>query len=338
MQTVIKRAFWLALMLTCSAPAYGLPREAVEQVKRVTALVEVHIGKDRGFGTAFCIDAKGVFVTNAHVVGKLHKMTVILCPGEADQRIVDAKVLKVNVEMDLALIQIDDPGTLKALELGDAGTLFDTMDLTAFGYPFGNALASSEKEYPSISVSTGHITSLRKKAGELELIQLDAVLNPGNSGGPVLDGNGRVVGIVQAGLPGAGINFAIPVSRLQKFLKLPMETIPEDPISSEPPTTGTPSHRNTPDPDADPFHGKQWELTSYLKGTAPQIREKLNGEVERLIIKIRQTEAEIKKFTHAAIVDEQDAIEKVRQSAAYKQILAEKNKAEQDLEAARKAG
>ena len=210
------------------------------------------------------------------MVEEASKFTVILSPGEPDQRIVNAKELKVDAEMDLALLQIQNPGTLKALQLGDASTLYDTMDLTAFGYPFGMALATTEKDYPSISVSTGHLTSLRKKAGELEVIQLDAVLNPGNSGGPVLDANGRVVGVVQAGLPGAGINFAIPVSRLQKFLKDPAshhrsggaKPAPE-PSAPEPPAPSAsapepPTPEPTRDPVGDPFNGKRnRELTSY---------------------------------------------------------------------------
>lgn len=332
MRTVTQRALFIALMLGCSAPAFALPREIVEQVKKVTALVEVRVGKERAFGTAFCIDARGLFITNAHVVEDGHRFNLILCPGESDERKTTAKVLKVNAGMDLALLQIERPGTLKALELGDVSTLFDTMDLTAFGYPFGQALAMSDKDYPSISVSTGHLTSLRKKAGEIELIQLDAVLNPGNSGGPVLDSNGRVIGIVQSGMPGAGINFAIPVSRLQKFLK--------DPVDS----SARPDAPSVPDPgpavSAPPGDagGKEWELTSYLKGTAPQIRDKLNGEMERLIVKIRETRAIIKKYNDDSIADEKAAIEAVHKSDAYKQATDEKANAEQALDAARKGG
>jgi hypothetical protein len=95
------------------------------------------------------------------------------------------------------------------------------MELVAFGYPFGKALAKGE-DYPSISVNTGRITSLRMPGGKLTSIQLDVVLNPGNSGGPVLDKAGRVIGVVQGGVRGAGINFAIPVGRVSDMLASPV--------------------------------------------------------------------------------------------------------------------
>lgn len=75
-----------------------------------------------------------------------------------------------------------------------------------------------EGDFPSITVSTGHITALRKAGGKLATIQLDASLNPGNSGGPIIDAKGDVIGIVMEGIPGSGINVAIPVARLRTLL------------------------------------------------------------------------------------------------------------------------
>jgi hypothetical protein len=227
------RSYVLAILL-CPTALFALSPTIVNQAKNATALVEIPIdATQKVFGTAFCIDASGLFVTNAHVAdtAPAGKVTLIISPGETDQRVLTARVLKSEKELDLALLQAESPGTLATLELGQIATLFDTMDLTAFGYPFGGALALASKEYPAISVSTGHVTALRKKAGVLELIQLDAALNPGNSGGPVIDSAGHVVGIVQAGVPGAGVNFAIPVSRLQKMISKPVITVtPAKPI------------------------------------------------------------------------------------------------------------
>jgi hypothetical protein len=64
-------------------------------------------------------------------------------------------------------------------------------------------------------------SALRKKGGKLDVIQIDASVNPGNSGGPVIDQKGNVVGIIVAGILGTGVSFAIPVSHLQQFLTEP---------------------------------------------------------------------------------------------------------------------
>ena len=97
------------------------------------------------------------------------------------------------------------------------------MEVIAFGYPFGKSRTIAKGEpSPSVSVNTGKITSLRMPSGKLTSIQLDVVLNPGNSGGPVVDKEGRVIGIVQGGVVGAQVNFAIPVGRLTELLQTPI--------------------------------------------------------------------------------------------------------------------
>jgi hypothetical protein len=96
------------------------------------------------------------------------------------------------------------------------------MEVAAFGYPFGKDLAVNKSQYPNITISLGHITSLRKDGGVLKKIQLDASLNPGNSGGPVIDARGQVIGIVVSGITGTGINFAIPVNALYALLDRPL--------------------------------------------------------------------------------------------------------------------
>ena len=174
-------------------------------------------------------------------------------------------------------------------------------------------------------------------SGEVNQPRTGQTMKPKALGGPVLDDKGNVVGVAQSIIVATGINFAIPVSRLQKFLKDPNS----HPRADTPPPAPEPSSSDSPRPSdlgADPFHGKEWELTSYLKGTAPQIRDKLNGEVERLVVGIKEAQDNIKKYDQACTADEKNAIEKVRASALYKSTAAEKARAEQDLEAARKSG
>jgi len=193
----------------------------VQKAKQATALVQVDDGDGGSEGSAFCIDATGLFITNAHVVEPLEvggKLTLILRSGEKDQKILAAHVVSLNNDADLAILQVDLPIKLTPLTLGVTDDLIETTPIVAFGYPFGSDLALKAGDYPSITVSTGHITALRKIKGDLHSIQIDASLNPGNSGGPILNDKGEVIAIVQEGIPGSGINSAIPIADLKTLL------------------------------------------------------------------------------------------------------------------------
>jgi DNA-binding beta-propeller fold protein YncE len=197
------------------------PIESVLRAKQSTALVDVEERDGTAEGSAFCIDATGLFITNSHVVEDLKpggRLMLILHSGESDQVKMPANIVKQDKDKDLAVLQAAHPRNLTPLTLGNSGGLVETMSVVAFGYPFGKDLALKDGDFPSISVSTGHITALRKIDGDLASIQLDASLNEGNSGGPVIDSKGEVIAIVKEGIPGAGINMAIPVSYLRSFL------------------------------------------------------------------------------------------------------------------------
>jgi formylglycine-generating enzyme required for sulfatase activity len=196
-----------------------IAQETVQKGKRATVLVEVNNGKS--YGTAFCI-ANGFFVTNEHVVRDLsvgEHVTLILRPGEKEQQKVAARIARIAKESDLALLFVAALTDSPALPLGDDSMLTETQEVVAFGYPFGSDLALGQGEYPATTVSTGRISALRKTQGQLVAIQLEGALNPGNSGGPVLNNRGEVIGIVEAGIPGAGINVAIPVDILRSLLE-----------------------------------------------------------------------------------------------------------------------
>ena len=197
-------------------------RQDVQRGKAATAIVQLN---GRIFGTAFCIHPAGYFITNAHVIemnpfGDPQRSMVqfVLNAGEPTRREVFADLLRYNKDEDLALLIAHDNKPFVALELGDSTRLVETAPIMAFGFPFGDLVAEQPNHNPEVSVSTGHVTSLRKLKGVLQDIQVDAALNPGNSGGPVVDDKGRVIGIVEAGIPGAAINFLIPVSRMIAFL------------------------------------------------------------------------------------------------------------------------
>jgi WD40 repeat protein len=201
--------------------------DPVRRGKEATPLVIVSL-KDQpiAYGSAFCIDASGLYITNAHVVsaskslGGEIKIALLTRSGEKEQRSFSAEVLRSDPKLDLALLRVKTDIAMPALRLGSDETVTETLPLMIFGYPFGAQLSPSTYP-PSPSVNTAKVSALRTIDGRLDAIQLDGNLNPGNSGGPVLDPKGRVVGVVVAGVRGAGINLAIPVGRLKDFLDSP---------------------------------------------------------------------------------------------------------------------
>lgn len=206
--------------------------ETIKRGKSATAFVEIEANGTRGSASAFCIDASGIFVTSYHVLEKVPrpcKLNLVLRAGMTDQILLPATLIRSDKVADLALLKVDNAKELIPLEVGSADNLIETTPLVAFGYPFGRLLAGGKEEYPSITVSTGRITSLRRMGGALHRIQLDANLNPGNSGGPLLDEQGKVVGIVASGIVGTGVNFAVPSSCLTRLLQKPdiSMTIPD---------------------------------------------------------------------------------------------------------------
>ena len=206
--------------ICCAAAPHrdDIPRAVVESGKRATAFVETK----EATGSSFCIDSVGIFVTNKHVVGDNTTVTLVLNSGEKDQRTVKADVIEEGKDLDLVLLKTQGGGPYKKVMVAPSDDdLIETTSLVVFGFPFGKELTFEEGKFPNVTVSTGHVTALRKDQGVLASIQLDATVTPGSSGGAVLDSQGRVIGIIQAAIEGAPINFAIPVDHLQMLMLRP---------------------------------------------------------------------------------------------------------------------
>ena len=166
-----------------------------------------------GAGSGFLIDADGHILTNYHVVQGAQTIEVTL----GDQSRYKAKFIGADTRNDIALIQIDTRGhQLVPLPLGDSRNLLVGQRVLAIGNPFG---------FQS-TLTTGIVSSLGRTVQTSEntfideAIQTDAAINRGNSGGPLLDSQGRVIGINSAiyaptGTT-AGIGFAIPINTARR--------------------------------------------------------------------------------------------------------------------------
>jgi predicted Zn finger-like uncharacterized protein len=197
--------------------------EARDKVKRATVYVRVTLPDGRkASGTGFFGVASdtNLVVTNAHVVGMLapkarrpRSVEVFINSGQSNENRTTATVLGVDRGSDLALLRIEPvAGSPPPLGIKSANGLGETDEVTVAGFPFGENLGKE------ISISTSKVTSLRQKNGVLDRVQIDGSMNPGNSGGPVVDAAGDVVGVAVSGIPGRQINFAIPADRVGGML------------------------------------------------------------------------------------------------------------------------
>ncbi len=157
-----------------------------------------------GAGSGVIVAPDGFILTNNHVVEGAGELTVSLTEGNE----FPAAVVGTDPATDLAVIRVGAAG-IPAAELGNSDTLHAGQLVIAIGNPLGF----------QNTVSTGVISalgrSLRGQSGRLieNVIQTDVSLNPGNSGGPLVDSRGRVIGINTAMIPMAqGISFAVPVN------------------------------------------------------------------------------------------------------------------------------
>ena len=210
--------------------------------KRALDLDRVEIGT----GSGFVISQDGHVLTNDHVISnsqitiedglrkvaislKVSRIEVCVPPESSAARgggpaCVEATIAATSPDLDLAVLFV--AGTNQPyLPLGDSDVLTPGQPVQALGFPFGRTLNvgrdSLSSVVPEITTTGGTVSSLRANdSGARRFVQIDGNVNPGNSGGPLVNRDGFAVGVIQSRLKDAtGIGFAIPINQVKDFLE-----------------------------------------------------------------------------------------------------------------------
>ena len=169
-------------------------------------------------GTGVIVSSDGYILTNKHVAGDAKTITVVLHDGTTYN---NARLVAVDPLNDIAFIKVDDVSDLKAASLGDSKTITAGQQVVAIG----NALGQYQNSVTSGIISgTGRSLTATDGSGTMserlsDMIQTDAAINSGNSGGPLINAAGEVIGINTAtSASGENVGFAIPIASVKGML------------------------------------------------------------------------------------------------------------------------
>jgi S1-C subfamily serine protease len=187
------------------------------QLKDSVVLIET----DLGLGSGFVYDTDGHIVTNYHVIEGAESIEVTFLDGN----ITSAEIIGLDIYSDLAVIKVDPKTTtLEPIVLGDSSGLTVGEPVAAMGNPYGL----------SDTLTVGIVSSLQRSLEAtgnyliIDIIQIDAAVNPGNSGGPLVNLHGQVVGVntaIQSDTGSfTGIGFAIPSDTVKREINSLIET------------------------------------------------------------------------------------------------------------------
>ena len=226
-------AMWIVGLAAGQAGAQeSLPVRTVAAVKDATVMIATSDPDDPGVrasgsGFLFRVDGPtGYVATNRHVISPIEggshgrpSIKIIFRSGSRGERTATAEVVAATTEPDLAILKVTGiPDWPSPIDLQKETEMVETMPVFVFGFPFGSALAPGRGR-PSVVVGKGSVSSIRRDDdGKILAVLIDGALNPGNSGGPVVDAQGRLVGVAVAAIRGAHIGIAIAPGDLLAML------------------------------------------------------------------------------------------------------------------------
>lgn len=193
--------------------------EIVKKVSPATVAVRAEVsysaygqtGIAEGSGTGFIISEDGYIVTNHHVIDGADSVEVLI-PGQSEY--MDAEIIGYDSKTDMAVLQVD-ASDLPYVEMGDSDLLEVGELAVAIGNPFGDLAGTV-----TVGVISALDRSISIQGSTYSLLQTDASINSGNSGGPLVNSYGEVIGITNAKVSdGEGIGFAIPVNDIKSVIE-----------------------------------------------------------------------------------------------------------------------
>ena len=172
-------------------------------------------------GSGFLISSDGYIITNDHVAGNAVKIVVTMTNGEK----IPAKLIGSDKTTDVCLIKLEDKADLPFLKLGNSDDVIVGEWSIAFGNPFG-LFSASAKPTVTVGVISATRMDLDQKDGRIyrNMIQTDAAINGGNSGGPLVNSLGDVIGmntlIYTQNQGNVGLGFAIPINKVREIVEI----------------------------------------------------------------------------------------------------------------------
>ena len=189
--------------------AEGLKPALVQiRVRRPAGDADSEDGPRRAMGSGFVVHGDGYVVTNAHVVEGATEVQVRLATGKR----LKGTVVGRDGRTDLALVKVESKEPLPTLPLGDSNALRVGEFVLALGHPFGL------EQTVSFGIVSRKGSTLQSAAPGFDFIQTDAAVNPGNSGGPLVNMAGQVVGVNSMAARNGSIGFAIPTNLVKSLL------------------------------------------------------------------------------------------------------------------------
>ena len=209
----IKR--FLSLLFILTSPVFAFDKEEhetislYEKINPAIVCIDSHVTDGISCGTGCIIDKSGIILTSAHVIETGKNIVVTMSNGQD----YSARILKrLGENKDIALLKIETPIELKTVKLGNSEKIKVGQKVLAIGNPFGFNGTLTQGIISRIDYSKNRI-------------QTDAAINPGSSGGPLLNKDGEIIGINQAiynpdnNISNIGIGFAIPINLVKDYLK-----------------------------------------------------------------------------------------------------------------------